>query len=135
MADLRLRRVTARYDRWPRDMRRVRKSAFGSFENPPTCLRRHDCWIVRAEVDGRLIAYALSYDIGGDALMACLDEVAVHAKHQGLGVGFAVSGEAVRWIRECGIEDITCMAIDERMGKILARLGLADGAPVPNGHP
>lgn len=67
MADLRLRRVTTRYDRWPRDMRRIRKSAFGSFENPPTCLRRHDCWIVRAEVDGRLIAYALSYGIGGDA--------------------------------------------------------------------
>ena len=135
VAEVTIRRVTARYERWPRDMRRVRKSAFGSFDNPPTSLRRHECWLVRAELDGRLIAYALSYDMGGNASMACLDEVAVHAKHQGNGVGTAVTVEAVRWIREYGIEDISCMAIDDRMAQILTRLRLGgEAAPTSDSH-
>jgi GNAT superfamily N-acetyltransferase len=124
MVEVTISRVIARYRRWPRDMRRVRKSAFGSFDNQPTCLRRVDCWIVRAERGGRLVAYALAYDIGGDRSMACLDEVAVLARYQGSGVGTAVTAAAVGWIRENGIEHISCLAIDHRMARILTRLQL-----------
>jgi GNAT superfamily N-acetyltransferase len=108
-------------------MTRVRKSAFGDMDSPPTALRRQKCQIVRAELDGKLIAYALSYEIVGEQLAACLDEVAVHARYQYRRVGSVVAGVAVAWMRERNVVEIYCTAIDPRLATILERLGVGGG--------
>lgn len=109
-------------------MLRVHKSAFPYFDSLPTSLRRQECLLVRAELASQLIAYALAYELGGDTTEACLDEVAVHKRHQGYGVGTAVSVEFVAWIRERSIDRIICKPIDDRIAKIIARINLAEGS-------
>lgn len=136
-----------RHDTWPDDMRRVRDSAFDlppkrlgdrltrrrryhwEAGRYPHLLTRHECWTARAELDGRLVGYAWAYRIIDDLEWAYIDDVAVHASHQGHGIGGAVIDELVAWLHESGIEHITGLAIDGRMARIFRRHSITAKPP------
>jgi ribosomal protein S18 acetylase RimI-like enzyme len=128
-----------RHEHWPQDLRRVRDSAFGlprsSFVRRLTRARRYvdnssrypprlcrlECWTTRVEDYEALVGYAWAYDVDGSGHLAYIDDVAVHADHQGRGVGTALIDEMVVWLRECGFRDITGLPTNETMARIFRR--------------
>lgn len=114
------------FSTWPDDMRAVRDSAFGlppltwldhisrrrrfrAESRYPHLLTRHSCWVVRAERAGVLVGYAWAYSLSD---CRCdywinIDDVAVHAAHQGRGIGSALITELIAWLRESGAGHIS----------------------------
>lgn len=131
-----------RYDEWPTDMKRVRDSAFG--HSPLTIAERfsrrrrrlaevgryphaftaHRCWTVRAELNGVLVGYAWAYLVSDEDAWAYIDDVGVHANHQGDGVGRANIDEFVVWLCESGVEHVSGLAQDDRMARIFGHHGI-----------
>jgi GNAT superfamily N-acetyltransferase len=132
-----------RHDEWASDMKRVRDSAFG--HSPltiaerlsrrrryfaesgryPQALTKHQCWTVRAELNGVLVGYAWAYLVSDDDAWAYIDDVGVHADQQGSGVGRALIDEIVVWLRRSGVEHVSGLATDERMARIFGHHGIA----------
>ena len=124
----RVSRVHAEFDEWPRDMWRVRRSAFSN-RQLPHMLHRLPCWVVQAHRRRKLVGYAWAYDLSDDGTWAVIDDVAVHAKFHSQGVGTALLAELVPWLRGDGFTAVTGMAIDRRMQKIFDRHGVSQGPP------
>lgn len=130
---------------WGEDMKRVRDSAFGlpklsvferlsarrrfraESDRYPVALTRHECWIVRAEVDGSLVGYAWGYQMAEPDRSVSIDDVGVHADHQGQGVGAAMIDEMVTWLRTGSVDRITGFATNEFMHRIFQRPAITSG--------
>ena len=128
MGEFEISRSHGELDEWPRDMRRVRRSAFSNRQLPPM-LNRLPCWLVRARRGRKLIGYAWAFDLSDDGTWAVIDDVAVHASFQNQGAGSALLAELVPWLRDDGFVTITGMAIDPRMQTIFDRHGVSSGPP------
>lgn len=121
MKDLRLDRTYRRFDDWPNAMRKVRRSAFGRGCVMPQQLRSHECWVVRASLGRRLVGVAWGYDLFGDGVTAYIDDVAVHARQQGKGIGKALIGDLVPAFVAAGFTEITGYPTNAAMASIFSR--------------
>lgn len=123
MESIRIDRVHVQLRSWPRDMRSVRRSAFGE-RSLPIMLCQVPCWIVRASAGRRLIGYAWAYEFSSDRLYALIDDVAVRKKHQSQGIGGAMIKDLISWLRAEGMINITGYPTDPRMARIFGRYGV-----------
>lgn len=88
------------------------------------------CWTVKATVGEVLVGgYAWAYLTFVDGDWAYIDDVAVHANHQGQGVGTALIDNIATWLHESGVETITGFAKYGRMARIFAKHQITAGVP------
>lgn len=131
-----------RHDAWSADMRRVRDSAFPVDPLPwferlwrrrrrlhadryPVALTRRPCWTVLGKVDGKVVGYAWAYLFDDDdPTRVYVDDVGVHARYQGQGVGTAMIADLVVWLHDAGVVVIRGCPTDGRMANIFAKHGI-----------
>ncbi|MEQ9161451.1 MAG: GNAT family N-acetyltransferase [Ilumatobacter fluminis] len=92
-------------------------------------MTRRDCWIARAESEAGLVGYAWAYPVRECNCWMYIDDVAVHADHQGNGIGGELIAELVAWLLESGARRITGLAIDGRMAQIFGRHRISAAPP------
>lgn len=113
--------------RWPREIKKMRREVFPSWfaDDSLPALFRHRGWIVLAQVNGRIVGYALCDFFEGETEVY-LEEIAVSENYQNQSIGTNLVIESARVALCRGFVSMwaTALSDEEHRGIWLHQLGL-----------